>query len=337
MLSSQPEAPGKTAQPLRPIDFVKKVGKGKTLSLPLTFSESQNAFQLLLDGAFTNAQAGAFLQALRIQELSQEELNGLAQVFQSRSGGQRALTGVQTLVLNLASDTQRKGGLVSLLAAKILSEFGIEVGILKSSPVLSKNEKSFNATWKLSEHLPGKEPAVLNSNELISGLMQLDLLRSELGFRSCLHTAEKLINPWPLSPVLLGISHKHYALRMAQTMQALGLTGKIILGNHGTVDLVLHKATEIIAIDQNGIHEETISPKEFGLEISADIYSLNKFSEWEHWLQASHSEKRVQDNDLIKAVQYQGAFFLWSAGVAQNTKDGLAIMANTLPKLFKST
>ena len=69
---------------LRPVDFVKKVGKGRTLSADLTAAEARIAFAQLLEGAFHPVQAGAFLQALRIKELTQDELNALADVFRSR-------------------------------------------------------------------------------------------------------------------------------------------------------------------------------------------------------------------------------------------------------------
>ena len=66
------------------------------------------------------------------------------------------------------------------------------------------------------------------------------------------------MNPWPASPILLGISHKHYALRMAATLAAQGLRGRILLGNHGTVDLVLHKETEIVTVGADGAITEDI-------------------------------------------------------------------------------
>jgi hypothetical protein len=47
-----------------PVTFIRKVGRGKTLSQDLGYAEAGRAFALLLQGRFTPAQAGAFLQAL---------------------------------------------------------------------------------------------------------------------------------------------------------------------------------------------------------------------------------------------------------------------------------
>lgn len=351
----------------RPVDFVKKVGKGRTLSADLTAAESRIAFNLLLNGAFHPAQAGAFLQALRIKELTQEELDGLADVFRSRLAIQPPLMGSRTLVLNLASDTQRKGGLASLLAAHLLRRFGVGVGVVRSAPVLQRNRASFEDTWELAKLLDpagslfpaagqhgsiAPAPVLTDCAGLISGLADLDDLRSQLGFRSCLHTAEKLVNPWPATPMLLGISHKHYALRLAGTLATQGLCGKILLGNHGTIDMVLHKETELVsvgaaanagaataAVPDSVVREEKVSPADLGLELSPDVYSLGKFPQWREWLLAmagptAAEAPEARDNGLRRAVQYHLAVLLWAAGVAESPKAGLAAARSAIPTLF---
>jgi anthranilate phosphoribosyltransferase len=354
---SAPDAP-KPKPPPRPVDFVKKVGRGRTLSQDLSREEAREAFTLLLEGAFTPAQLGAFLQALRIKELTGDELVALAGVFHGRIAAAAPLPGDRRLVLNLASDTARKGGMVSLLAARLLPAFGFGVGIVRSTPVLSGNRRSFESTlalWPLLESLglasgeaaaspvpppplpgvsaPGPDPAapslrVEDCSRLIPGLAALDDLRAQLGFRSCLHTVEKLVNPWPGVPMLLGISHRHYALRLAQAMAALGLQGGIVLGNHGTVDLVLHKETEVFSVDAaGGIREESLSPGDLGLAPAPEVYSLAKLPEWGAWLAGSG------DHGLRQAVRYQLAFFLWAGGAAPDPRAALALVGTRLPTL----
>jgi len=336
------DAPQGAAPELRPVDYVKKVGKGKNLSADLGPAEARAAFEALLAGAFAPSQLGAFLQALRIKELTQDELDALADVFRARLRPVSPLEGERTLVLNLASDTQRKGGLASLLAAHLLPAFGIGVGIVRSEPVLQGNRASFENSLALGQALaagiaPGiAAPRVAACSDLIPGLASLDGVRGELGFRSCLHTAEKLVNPWPASPMLLGISHKHYALRMAATLAHQGLAGRILLGNHGTVDLVLHKETEMVAVNAQGaIREESLAPSALGLEIPSDVYALGKFPAWADWAAAmGGAEAGARDNGLRRAVQYHLGFLLWAAGAADDAAQGLQAARLGLPKLF---
>lgn len=324
----------------RPVDYVKKVGKGKSLSADLDPGEARAAFALLLAGEFAPSQFGAFLQALRIKELSQDELDALVEVFRARP--LPPLEGERALVLNLSSDTQRKGGLASLLAAHLLPAFGVAVGLVRSEPMLQGNRASLETSLALGRALaadliPGASaPQLTACSDLIPGLAALDGLRAELGFRSCLHTAEKLVNPWPSSPMLLGISHKHYALRLAAAMARRGLTGRILLGNHGTVDLVLHKETEMVSVDAQGaISEASLAPSALGLEIPSDVYALGKFPAWADWTAAmGGGDTGVRDNGLRRAVQYHLGFLLWAAGAADDAVQGLAAARRGLPRLF---
>lgn len=346
-MSEAPQPASAKSQPAsRPVDFVKKVGKGKTLSQNMTASESRVAFELLLDGAFLPAQFGAFLQALRIKELTQTELDALAGIFHARTVRLPPLAGRKTLVLNLASDTQRKGGLASLLAAHLLGRCGVGTGVVRSTPVLQGNRASFEDTWDLAGLLEPAAPApspdhaplpvLADCAAVVPGLPALDDLRASLGFRSCLHTAEKLVNPWPASPLLLGISHKHYALRMASAMASAGQDGKILLGNHGTVDLVLHKETEIVSVTAGAIREEAVSPSDLGLEIPSDIYSLGKFPLWREWLTAPGAGRFAQGGEGLRdALQYHAAVLLWAAGAAADPAAGLAAARSAIPTLFQ--
>ena len=326
--------------PDSPVAFVRKVGRGKTLSQDLSPPEARAAFSALLDGAFTPAQFGAFLQALRIKELTQDELDALAGVAYGRLVRRDPLAGSRTLVLNLASDTARKGGLASVLALPLLRRLGVGAGVVRSTPVLSGNRKSFDAAWEAGADLeaalgspaPGRAappPVIADCAELLPGLPALDRLRGELGFRSCLHTLEKLVNPWPGSPVVLGISHPHYALRMARTMVALGLSGKIIMGNHGTPDLVLHKETALVAV-AGEIREETIAPAALGLELT-DVYSLGKLPLWREWVAEGPAGPGA---GLWRVLHYHVAFLLWAAGAATDPAAGLAAARAQLPTFF---
>jgi anthranilate phosphoribosyltransferase len=332
-----------------PVGFIKKVGKGKTLSQDLDPSEARRAFDLALSGGFTQAQLGAFLQALRIKELTQEELDALAAAFRDRLPALPPLRGARTLALNLASDTSRKGGLASLLAAALLRRFGVGVGAVRSEPVLSGNLASFETSLELARRFdpdiavadttgPAEDATarpspeglapplvVAHCRDLVPGLAALDGLRGELGFRSCLHTAEKLVNPWPASPVLLGISHKHYALRMAGTLRALGLAGRVLLGNHGTVDLVIHKETEMVIAGPGGVAEARVAPADLGLSLASEVYSLGKLGEWPAWVEDLRSGSPGPGGRALRdAVLYHLAVFLWAAGAVPDPAAGLA-------------
>lgn len=291
--------------------------------------EAAAAFSLLLRGAFTESQAGAFLQALRMKELSAEELDGLMDCLLARQPAALPVLPPGGFVLNLASDTPRKGGYASLLAAGMLAAEGMPVGVVRSEPVLSRNGESWNKTWSLlaASHGSGccgvsmpHGPSALftvEAHDLVPELRNLRKVRGELGFRSCLHTAEKLLNPWADKPLVLGISHRHYADRMADHFARRGMTAKILLGNHGTPDLVLHKETEVWEVLPDGsMRTVFFHPEELGLKPAASVYSLGHFSQWEEEL------AKPGFGALGPVLDYHLAFLRYAAGTVSHPREG---------------
>ncbi len=308
------------AESQSPVAYIRKVGRGKTLSKDLSLAEARDVFSQLLAGSFTDAQAGAFLQALRIKELSQEELDGLMQILQEQMQASPPLAS-GGFVLNLASDTPRKGGYASLLAANLLAAQGLSVTIVHSDPMLSGNTESWDGTLRLAESIAG--PAwLIDVYDLIPSLRALRQIRSELGFRSCLHTAEKLLNPWPEKSVVLGISHRHYAERMAANLQRRGMTGKIVLGNHGTPDLALHKETEIWEVLPGGeIRMIHVHPGDLGLQPDSGVYSLGFFPKWGEEL------AREGFGILGPVLSYHMAFLRYAAGEAPGLREAFVSLS----------
>ncbi len=301
-----------TAAAFSPKDAIKKVGRGRTLSQDLTYDEGLAAFRLLLEGGFTAAQAGAFLQALRIKELTQDELNALVATIYERGRFLPDLAAKPDMTVNVASDTGRKGGLLALLAAKVLVKQGSTLALVRSTPVMSGNETTFTKTATLG--LWPDRLLTVHIDDWMPNWSALAGLRAELGFRSCLHTAEKLIQPWPEAPVLLGISHRHYADRLAAAMQFQGLHGVIALGNHGTVDLVLHKPTEVVRVRPAGVDTHFIAPDMGGLKPDGSIYSLARFAEWPAFMQGSWPQ------GFADALILQTAFLAWCQGLGESVE-----------------
>jgi anthranilate phosphoribosyltransferase len=309
-----------------PATFVRKVGKGKTLSKSMSRAEAREAFDLLLDGRFAESQAGAFLQALRINELAQSELDGLMDALIAEQPSALPALPPGGYVLNLASDTPRKGGYASLLASAVLANEGLSVGVVRSEPVLSGNRRSWDDTWALLASLHDASccgaphaPALMftaDALDLAPRLRNLRKVRGELGFRSCLHTAEKLLNPWPSKPVVLGISHANYIDRMAAWFAARGMAAKILLGNHGTPDLVLHKETEVCEVLPGGeIRNVAFHPGELGLKPDPAVYTLGAFGDWAAEMQ------KPGHGALGPVLDYHLAFFRYVAGLVPHPRD----------------
>jgi anthranilate phosphoribosyltransferase len=115
---------------------------------------------------------------------------------------------------------------------------------------------------------------------------------------------------------VLGISHRHYAERMSDHFARRGLQAKIVLGNHGTPDLVLHKETEVWEVlHDGGIRSVQFHPGELGLEPDASLYSLGAFARWEtELLKPGHGA-------LGPSLEYHVAFLRYVAGLVSHPRD----------------
>jgi hypothetical protein len=109
---------------------------------------------------------------------------------------------------------------------------------------------------------------------------------------------------------------------MADHFARRGMTAKIILGNHGTPDLVLHKETEVCEVLPGGeIRTVTFHPEELGLKPEAAVYSQAFLPKW--------AEELAQPGfgALGPVLEYHLAFFRYVMGAETGAAVGSALGA----------
>jgi anthranilate phosphoribosyltransferase len=269
--------------------LIKKVGRGKTLAKDLTREEAAEAMERLLRGEFTAAQAGAFLQAMRIKETVVHELVGAAQAAARFRNGEfppQPESLRNPLVVNLAFDTARKGGVLSLAALAFLKREN-----LVDSMVVWERATLFQAPGSMERTIAAMEsnPSLSNSvphmvevRSLCEPWQNLSGLRKELGFRSILNTVEKLLRPWETAPVVVGISHDTFSERLCHVLFALGSPrGAVVRGHHGTCDLGFgEKPTAFNAWNGEDLSESVIEGSVFPWEKDASALLMSSLDSW---------------------------------------------------------
>ncbi|MBK9578159.1 MAG: hypothetical protein IPK50_09755 [Fibrobacterota bacterium] len=251
--------------------WIKHVGRGKTLARDLDATQAEEAIGALLDGHFSPAQAGAFLQALRIKETTVDELVGAAKALRRRANAVTFDAGERPVVVNLAFDTPRKAGVVSLLACAYLRRLDLCQPVIVWEPgCLFPETRSIEQTkdvLRLDPWLAQGECPMFSVSQLIAGWSGLSRLRAELGFRTILNTLEKVVRPLLDAPVLVGISHGTFAHRLPQVLLERGcVRAASVQGHHGTLDLGLgSEPTAMVVADAAGTREESVSSEGFPL------------------------------------------------------------------------
>lgn len=288
--------------------LVKHVGRGKTLARDLSIEQAREAVERLLGGEFTPSQTGAFLQALRIKETTVDELVGAALGVAAFRVPTTLPEEPIPLVVNVAFDTPRKGGVLSILAAAHLRRTGLAHPVVVWEPAtLFREVGAIEATVAALGADPwlaeGRCPMVA-VRAMVPAWTSLSPIRAELGFRTILNTLEKVISPFPSAPAVVGISHGNFFHRLAQVLSRWGsVRGVVVQGHHGTCDLGFgEKPTPVATGTSSGVAETAWAP---GVDdpSRASIMLLSALESWPDLV-------RDPDSPLWPAIRAQAAFLL---------------------------
>ncbi|OOC63953.1 anthranilate phosphoribosyltransferase [Paenibacillus ihbetae] len=259
------------------IKLLKEVGRGKRGSRDLNYNEAVSAAEWILEDKATPAQIGAFFMAERMKMESVEELEAFIKTLRDRSFRKAVHAG-----LDCAGpyDGRKTSFYASFPTAFLLAAAGL--------PVTLHGSASLPPKWGVTVNdlllCKGVDPASISREQSIlaaelTGVLFVDAeqwcpplrsirpIREEIGMRTILNTAEKLID-FSHSPYLVyGVFHNTVFDRMAQLLQNLRYRKALIVqGAEGSEDLHIHRATRVQLVHQGHSELHLIDPELFGLE-----------------------------------------------------------------------
>ncbi len=313
--------------PNNPVQLlVKHVGRGKTLAKDLSSDQAREALERLLRGEFTPSQTGAFLQAMRIKETTADELVGAALGVGAFQVPTNLPLESSPLVVNIAFDTPRKGGVLSLLAAAYLRRLDLAHPVVVwEPPSLFPDVRAVESTlaaMRADTWLADGECPLVAVRDLVPVWAAFSGIRAELGFRTILNTLEKVISPFPQAPTVVGISHGTFFRRLAEVLVRLGSERAVVVqGHHGTCDLGLGEKPAPVAVGSSIGVAET----EFVFEeIDRPAASVLLLSSLESWPELVRNPK----SPLWPAIRVQAAFLLSAAlGIQSHDAAGRVLSA----------
>jgi anthranilate phosphoribosyltransferase len=212
---------------------IKTVGTGPRGSRPLSFEEAREAMRALLAGEVSDAQAGAFLVAMRTKGEDPEELAGLAQALRdvalSREPVRPGVVACAGAYDGVADSPQ-----LSLAAAVVAASAGAPCVIHCGERIGPKYGTSpaevlaalggparpdLDASRRMLE---ASGVAVVHSGEAIPGWDRLARIRDEVGLRGPIHSAEKLVDHLGAARFVVGYTHQAYGPRILGALRLLG-------------------------------------------------------------------------------------------------------------------
>ncbi|AWB22937.1 anthranilate phosphoribosyltransferase [Methylobacterium currus] len=253
--------------------YLAKVATGAAL----TREEARRAFDHLLSGEVTHAQAGAFLMALHVRGEALDEITGAAGALRERmtrvaapdgaidivgTGGDHsgsynvstlaaivtAACGVPVAKHGNRAASSRSG------AADVLSALGVGIGLTPDHLARCLSEAGLCFMFAQSHH---------------ASMRHVAPVRVEIGTRTLFNVLGPLCNPAGVSAQLLGVYAPSLAEPMTRVLAELGSRRVwTVHGSDGLDEITTTGPTAVVAWEDGAIRRFTIDPRELGLRLA---------------------------------------------------------------------
>jgi anthranilate phosphoribosyltransferase len=250
--------------------YLAKVATGASLSR----EEARDAFDMLLSGEVTPAQAGGFLMALRVRGEALDEIIGAVSAMRSRM--------VPVDAPDHAIDIVGTGGdqsgsyNISTLAAVIVAGCGVPVAKHGNRAASSKSGAADVLTalgvkiglepLKLSRCLTEAGLCFMFAQTHHASMRHVAPVRVELGTRTLFNLLGPLSNPARVPRQLLGVPSPMWLEPLTQALQGLGSRRVwAVHGSDGLDEITTTGPTTVVALENGAIRQFTIAPEDVGL------------------------------------------------------------------------
>lgn len=307
--------------------FIAKVATGATLSR----DEARDAFDSMLSGEVTNAQAAAFLMALRVRGETIEEIAGAVGAMRGKmlrveapadaidivgTGGDSsgsynvstlaaiitAACGVPVAKHGNRAASSRSG------AADVLTALGVKVGLEVAATERCIREAGVGFMFAPTHH---------------ASMRHVGPVRTELGTRTIFNLVGPLSNPAGVKRQLVGAFSESWLEPMVKVLASLGSTRIWAAhGSDGLDEITTTGPTRIVSLENGKVESFTIAPGDVGLPLAKpeDL----KGGEPAHNADALRAVLDGKKTPFRDIAAFNAAAALLVAGKAGDLRDGLA-------------
>src|SRR3954463_9715700 len=255
-------------EPLKP--YIAKVATGAAL----TREEARAAFDTLLSGEVTPAQAGGFLMALRVRGEALDEIVGAVSAMRGRMLRVEAPAGAIDIV---GTGGDQSGSYnISTLAAMIVAGCGVKVA-KHGNRAASSRSGAADVLTALGVKI-GLAPALLTRCLEEAGLCfmfaqthhasmrHVAPVRVELGTRTLFNLLGPLANPAGVTRQLLGVPSEAWMAPLTEALRELGSERVwTVHGSDGLDEITTTGPTAVMALENGTIRRFSVAPEDVGL------------------------------------------------------------------------
>lgn len=250
--------------------YIAKVATGAAL----TREEARQAFETLLSGEVTPAQAGGFLMALRVRGEAQAEIIGAVEAMRARMVRVRAPEGAIDIVGTGGDGAGTHN--VSTLAAIIVAGCGIVVAKHGNRAASSRSGAADILTAlgvRMGLDTAGLETCLrqvglcfMFAQAHHASMRHVAPVRSELGTRTLFNLLGPLANPAGVRRQLLGVPSGAWMEPLTEALRDLGSERVwTVHGSDGLDEITTTGPSEIVALEGGAIRRFTVAPEDVGI------------------------------------------------------------------------
>jgi anthranilate phosphoribosyltransferase len=303
----------------------------------LDAAQMTHAIGAMMDGAWTSAQAGAFLAALATKGETSVEVVGAARAMR-----ERAIPVAHTLATVV--DTCGTGGdgadtiNVSTTAAFVVAGAGLHVAkhgnraassACGSADVLEKLGIAIDTPPELARHnLERERFAFLFAPMYHPAARAVAPIRRELGVRSIFNVLGPLANPANATHQVVGVASIAHLELVGDALATLGGRGGAVVHARSGIDEVAGDVpTDVLQFDAGGTKRWVLDPADYDISASSDALAGGTTAENARALRAILEGERSQRADV---VALNAALVLVVAKRAADMHEGLALARKSL-------
>lgn len=250
--------------------FIAKVATGASLSR----DEARDAFDTILSGGVTNAQAAAFLMALRVRGETVEEITGAVGAMRGKMLTVKAPADAMDIV-GTGGDSSGSYN-VSTLASIITAACGVPIAKHGNRAASSKTGTA-DVLMALGVKV-GLDPEATERCIAQAGvgfmfapthhasMRHVAPVRVELGTRTIFNLLGPLSNPAGVRKQLIGAFSETWLEPMVKVLATLGSTRIwAVHGSDGLDEITTTGPTRVVSLQDGKVESFTISPDDVGL------------------------------------------------------------------------
>jgi len=281
--------------------YIHAVGTGPKGNRDLSFEESKDMMEQILNQSIPSEQAAAFLLGWRLKPETTTEFRGAVKACDEMIS---RTTINNSIELGYPFDGKAKNPYIFPLVAKVLEQTELNLAIIGDELTPAKGGitiKDIVTKIEISKNLH-----YFDRKDFFAKMSALTELRMKLGLRSGFNTIEKLPQVANSEYAITGVFHKPYVKKYVEIFADRYKNFALIQGNEGTPEL-FSKGRLWIAKDGD-IQEFIVDPEYFGIHYkkSWDTISLND----------SLEQLNNPSNEYLKLAKLNAAVYLFVANQA---------------------